>query len=78
MSFADSIVDWGALAQVASISGIAGVLIAAVLGLGIVSALRTQDERGGSTPALNAVTVLCVVAVAVAVALGLYYIVHKS
>jgi hypothetical protein len=78
MTLAGSIVDWGALAQVAYISAIAGVAIAGVLGLGIVSALRAQDERGGGALALNALTVLCVLAVAGAVALGLYFIVHKS
>ena len=76
---ADSIVDWGALAQVAYISAIAGVAIAAVLGLGIVSSLRAQDDKGsGSALALNAVTVLCVLAVAAAVVIGIYYITDKG
>jgi predicted benzoate:H+ symporter BenE len=79
MTFADSIVDWGALAQVAYISAIAGVAIAGLMGLGIVSALRGQDEKGGNGAlVLNAVTALCVLAVTAAVAVGLYYIVHKS
>jgi predicted benzoate:H+ symporter BenE len=78
MTLSGSIVDWGALAQVASISAIAGVAIAGVLGLGIVSALRAQDERGGSALVLNAVTALCVLVVVGAVGLGLYFVVHKS
>jgi predicted benzoate:H+ symporter BenE len=78
MTLSGSIVDWAALAQVASISAIAGVAIAGVLGLGIVSALRAQDERGGSALVLNAVTALCVLAVVGAVGLGLYFVVHKS
>jgi predicted benzoate:H+ symporter BenE len=76
--FADSIVDWGALGQVAYISAIAGVAIAGVLGLGIVSALRAQDEREGGALVLNAVTVVCVLAVAAAVAVGIYYITDKG
>jgi hypothetical protein len=76
---ADSIVDWGALAQVAYISAIAGVAIAAVLGLGITSALRAQDQEGGAgTLALNAVTALCVLVVAAAVVVGILYMVDKG
>jgi UPF0716 family protein affecting phage T7 exclusion len=76
---ADSIVDWGALAQVAYISAIAGIAIAAVMGLGITSAMRAQDERGTtSAMVLNAVTVVCVILVAAAVVLGIYFITDKS
>jgi hypothetical protein len=76
---ADSIVDWGALAQVAYISAIAGIVIATVLGLGVVSALRAQDEKGGAAAlALNAVTVVCVLVVAAAVVIGIVYMVDKS
>jgi hypothetical protein len=78
MILADSIVDWGALAQVAYISAIAGVAIAGVLGLGIVSALRAQDNKGGGALALNAVTVACVLAVAAAVVVGIYYMTDKG
>jgi hypothetical protein len=73
---ADSIVDWGALGQVAYISAIAGILIAAVLGLGIVSELRAQE--GGNVVALRAVTVVCVAVVAAAIVVGIYYITQKS
>ena len=71
---ADSIVDWGALWQVVYISAIAGVAIAAVLGLGIVSSLRAQDRQGGSTVALNALTVACVLVVGAALIVGVYSI----
>jgi hypothetical protein len=74
---ADSIVDWGALAQVAYISAIAGVAIASILGLAIVSELRAQ-EGGGSAVALRAVTAVCVVGVAAAVVVGIYYMTQKS
>jgi hypothetical protein len=71
--------DWGALAQVGYISAIAGVAIAAVLGLGIVSSLRAQDAKGGTAAlALNAVTAACVLAVGAAVVVGILYMVHKS
>jgi hypothetical protein len=73
---ADSIVDWGALGQVAYISAIAGILIAAVLGLGIVSELRAQE--GGNVVVLRAVTVVCVAVVAAAIVVGIYYITQKS
>jgi hypothetical protein len=75
---ADSLVDWGALAQVAYISAIAGVAIAAILGLGIVSALRAQDRQGGSALALNAVTVACVLIIGAALILGVYYMTDKG
>lgn len=76
--FADSLVDWGALWQVAYISAIAGVAIATVLGLGVVSSLRAQDRQGGSALALNAVTVVCVLMVGAAIVVGIYYITDKG
>jgi UPF0716 family protein affecting phage T7 exclusion len=75
---ADSVVDWGALWQVAYISAIAGVAIAGVLGLGIVSSLRAQERQGAAALALNAVTVVCVVIVGAALVLGIYYITDKG
>ncbi len=74
---ADSIVDWGALAQVAYISAIAGILIALTLGVGIVSSLRAQDREGAGALALNAVTVVSVALVAAALVIGIYYITDK-
>jgi UPF0716 family protein affecting phage T7 exclusion len=75
---ADSIVDWGALLQVAYISAIAGVAIASVLGLGIVSSLRAQDRQGASALALNAITVVCVLVVGTAMVVGIYYMADKG
>ena len=72
-----SIVDWGALLDVIWISAVAGIAIALTLGVGIVAALRAQDHRGNAL-ALNAVTVVSVVLVAGAIAVGLYFIAHKS
>ena len=72
-----TIVDWGALLQVIWISAAAGISIALVLGVGIVASLRAQDHKG-NVLALNAVTVVSVALVAGAIAVGLYFIAHKS
>jgi hypothetical protein len=74
---ADSIVDWGALLEVAYISAAAGLAIAAVLGLGVVSSLRAQDHSGPTALALNAVTVIAVILVAGALITGIYFIADK-
>jgi UPF0716 family protein affecting phage T7 exclusion len=74
---ADSIVDWGALLEVAYISAIAGLAIAAVLGVGIVSSLRAQDTRGSTALALNGVMVVSVILVAAALVMGIYFITDK-
>ena len=74
--FADPIVDWSALGDVILISAIAGLAIATVLGVGIVSSMRAQDHKGNAV-ALHAVTVVSVLLVAGAIAVGLYYITDK-
>ncbi len=71
-----SIVDWGALLDVILISAFAGLAIAVTLGVGVVASLRAQDHKGNAL-ALNAVTVISVVLVAGAIAVGLYYIADK-
>lgn len=71
-----TIVDWGALLDVILISAFAGLAIALTLGVGIVASLRAQDQKGNAL-ALNAVTVISVVLVAGAIAVGLYYIADK-
>jgi hypothetical protein len=77
-ALASQIVDWGALGKVAYISAIAGLAIALVLGVGIVSSLRAQDAKGSSAAfGLNAVTLVSVLLVAGAVVLGIYYITDK-
>jgi Na+/melibiose symporter-like transporter len=77
VTIADQLVDWGALGDVILISAIAGLAIATTLGIGIVASLRAQDHKGGSALALNAVTVVAVVLVAAAIAVGIYYITDK-
>jgi hypothetical protein len=74
--FADSIVDWGALLDVILISALAGLAIALTLGVGIVASLRAQDHKGNAV-ALHAVTVVSVVLVAAAIAVGLLFIINK-
>jgi hypothetical protein len=77
MILADSIVDWGALLEVAYISAIAGLAIAAVLGVGIVSSLRAQDNSGSTALLLNGVMIVSVVLVAAALVTGIYFITDK-
>jgi|tagenome__1003787_1003787.scaffolds.fasta_scaffold20933580_2 hypothetical protein len=74
---ADSVIDWGALWQVIWISAVAGLAIAAVLGVGIVSSLRAQDRGGATALGLNAVTVISVILVGAALVTGIYFIAHK-
>jgi predicted benzoate:H+ symporter BenE len=71
-----SIVDWGALLDVILISALAGLAIALTLGVGIVASLRAQDQKGNAM-ALHAVTVVSVVLVAGAIAVGLLFLVNK-
>jgi hypothetical protein len=71
-----TIVDWGALLDVILISAFAGLAIALTLGVGIVASLRAQDHKGNAL-ALNAVTVVSIVLVSGAIAVGLYYIADK-
>jgi hypothetical protein len=69
-------IDWAALLDVIYISAIAGILIAAVLGAGIVAQLRAQDSPGGAI-GLHAVTVISVLLVAAALVTGIYFIAAK-
>ena len=74
--FADPIIDWSALGDVILISAVAGLAIASILGVGIVASLRAQDHKGNAV-ALHTVTVVSVLLVAAAIAVGLYYITDK-
>jgi hypothetical protein len=77
MLLAEIDIDWGALGEVAYISAISGVLIAAVLGLGITAQLRAQDQEGGGALGLHAVTIISVLLVAAALVTGIYFITDK-
>jgi hypothetical protein len=77
ITLADSVIDWGALFDVIWISAVAGLAIAAVLGVGIVSSLRAQDAEGGTALGLTAVTVASVILVGAALITGIYFITGK-
>jgi predicted benzoate:H+ symporter BenE len=77
MIIADSVIDWGALWQVIWISAVAGIAIATVLGVGIVASLHAQDTKGTAALGLNAVTVISVILVGVALVTGIYFITDK-
>jgi hypothetical protein len=69
-------IDWGALWDVVWISALSGLGIALVLGVGIVSSLRSA-EPGANAVALRGVTVVAVIIVAAAVVTGLYFMFDK-
>jgi len=77
MIIADSVIDWGALWQVIWISAVAGIAIATVLGVGIVASLHARDTKGTAALGLNAVTVISVILVGVALVTGIYFITDK-
>ena len=74
---AESIIDWGALWDVIWISALAGIAIATVLGVGIVSSLRAQDAEGTTALGLNAVMVISVILVGAALITGIYFLADK-
>jgi len=74
---AATIVDWGALLDVAIVSAVVGLAIALTLGVGIASSLRAQERQGVTALALNAVTVTSVVLVGIAVLVGLHFLADK-
>jgi hypothetical protein len=71
------LIDWAALWQVIYISAIAGLAIATVLGVGITTALRSEDSSGTSAIALKGVTVVSVILVGAAIVTGIYFIADK-
>ena len=76
MLFSEIKIEWAALLDVIYISAIAGILIAAVLGAGIVAQMRAEDSEG-NTIGLHAVTVVSILVVAAAVVTGIAFIVNK-
>jgi UPF0716 family protein affecting phage T7 exclusion len=76
MLFSEIDIDWTSLLDVIYISAIAGILIATVLGAGIVAQLRAQDSEGNAI-GFHAVTVISVLFVAAAVVVGIGFIVNK-
>ena len=77
---ATSIVDWGRLLEAAYLSAAFGIGVVLIGGLAVVTSLRSQDRRrahqsGGL--ALGVVTGVCALAIAGAIALGIYIMASK-
>jgi hypothetical protein len=70
-------VDWSALGKAGYVSAIAGLLVLALAGLGVVSSLKAQDgksQSGGASAvgAYGVVTIACIVALFAIAAYGIY------
>jgi MFS family permease len=75
-----AVVDWGKLLQAAYVSAGFGIGVVLIGGLAVVSSLRAQDRRRahrGGVVALDVVTGACVLAIAGAIALGVYIMANK-
>jgi hypothetical protein len=74
-------IEWSLLAEAAYISIAVGLGVLLVGAVAVVSSLRSQDARaaghGGAAVALNAVTVACVVALAAAIVIGIYFMTDR-
>jgi hypothetical protein len=71
-----TIVDWSSLGEAIYVSIAVGLGVLLVAAIGVASSLRAEDERRagheGGAVALNAVTVICVLGLAGAIAAGIY------
>jgi len=75
-----AIVDWGKLLEAAYVSAACGIGVVLIGGLAVVASLRSQDRRStgrGGTIALDVVTAACALAIAGAIALGIYIMASK-
>ena len=75
-----ALVDWGKLLEAAYVSAVFGIGVLLIGGLGVVASLRAQDRRlahRGGALALDVVTGACVLAIAAAIALGIYIMASK-
>jgi p-aminobenzoyl-glutamate transporter AbgT len=73
-------IDWAALGQAAWVSVVIGLGVLLIAAVAVTSSLRAQDARGpgGGSPAVyGAVTVLCVIALAAAIVIGIYIMTDK-
>ena len=77
MSLAE--VEWGKLVEAAYVSAAFGIGVILVAGIAVVASLRAQDRRRAhqGAVALDAVTVVCIVGIAAAIALGIYIMTQK-
>ena len=78
---ADSVVDWGALLEVVWTSLLGGIGVTAIFALAILGGTRAIDLRHAGNPAAasayGVLTALALVAVAVAVVLGILVMTQK-
>ncbi len=75
-----TVVDWGKLLEAAYVSAVFGIGVVLIGGLAVVASLRSQDRRRahrGGVIALDVVTGACVLAIAGAIALGIYIMANK-
>jgi hypothetical protein len=75
-----SIVDWGKLLEAAYLSAAFGIGLVLIGGLAVVTSLRSEDRRRahrGGGLALDVVTGACALAIAGAIALGIYIMASK-
>ena len=73
-------VEWGKLLEAAYVSAAFGIGVILVAGVAVVASLRAQDRRrahAGGAAALDALTIVCVVGIAGAIALGIYIMTQK-
>ena len=75
-----TVVDWGKLLEAAYLSAVLGIGVVLIGGVAVVASLRSQDRRRahrGGVIALDVVTGACVLAIAGAIALGIYIMANK-
>ena len=75
-----STVDWGKLAEAAYLSAAVGIGVLLIGALAVVASLRSEDRRRvgrGGAIALDLITGACVLAIAGAIALGIYIMANK-
>ena len=75
-----ALVDWGKLLEAAYVSAVFGIGVLLIGGLAVVASLRSQDRRRahrGGALVLDVVTGACVLAIAGAIALGIYIMASK-
>ena len=78
---ADAVMDWGALLEVVWISLLGGIGVTAIFAVAILGATRAMDLRqngnGVAAGAYGVLTAVALVAVAVAVVLGIIVMTQK-
>ena len=74
-------IDWGALGEAAWVSVTVGLGVLLVAAVAVTSSLRSQDARangdGGAATAFGALTLVCVLGLAAAIVLGIYFMTDK-